>query len=138
MGNSNLEPIFDALKHGAVDYMNKPSRNSSKMRTIHAELISKIKSVARAKPQAALSKGKPVATSKRKKKSNGKFEIIVIGASTGGPTAIEQVISQLPADFDIPIIICQHMPAVFIPPFVNRLKWSYKVDSSVCIHFNTT
>ncbi len=120
VGNTDLQPVFEALKNGAVDYMNKPNRNKSKMREISTELIKKVKSAARAKPRAIEpSIKKPKAVLKRKKSS--KFDLIAIGASTGGPTAIERVLTILPQDFDIPIIVCQHMPQVFIPPFVQRI-----------------
>lgn len=121
-GNTDLAPIFDALQQGAVDYMNKPSRGGSKMRMLHEELIRKVKSVARAKPRAInkeilkLKNGKPVL------KTDHKYDIIAIGASTGGPTAIEEVVSSLPSDLNVPVIICQHMPANFIRPFVDRLN----------------
>lgn len=119
VGNTDLEPVFEALKNGAVDYMNKPNRNKSKMREIQSELIAKVKSTARAKPTSL-----SYSTSKKieKKREKSSYELIAIGASTGGPSAIEQIISNLPANFDIPIVICQHMPAAFIPPFVSRLN----------------
>lgn len=120
VGNTDLEPVFDALKNGAVDYMNKPDRNKSKMREIQSSLISKIKSTARAKPTSLPQTISKTKFQPRRKKSN--YDIIAIGASTGGPSAIERIISNLPADFDIPILICQHMPVAFIPPFVNRLN----------------
>lgn len=121
VGNTNLNPIFEALKHGAVDYMNKPDRNNFKMRTMHAELISKIKSAARARPKVVeLPKAKR-STPVRKGKTYD-YDLVVIGASTGGPTAIEQVITQLPEDYSLPVIVCQHMPSIFIHPFVNRLN----------------
>lgn len=120
VGNTDLQPVFDALKNGAVDYMNKPNRNKSKMREIQSALISKVKSSARAKPKSHGSLPKKDVTPIKKKKAY--YDIIAIGASTGGPTAIEQVISSLPSNFNIPIIICQHMPTAFIPPFVNRLS----------------
>ncbi len=121
VGNTNLDPIFEALKYGAVDYMNKPNRNNSKMRSMSTELISKIKSVSRARPHVATEKTQhPIKNKKSTKKS--KYKLIAIGASTGGPTAIEQIICALPADFSIPIIVCQHMPGTFIASFVNRLN----------------
>lgn len=121
VGNRDLEPVFEALKNGAVDYMNKPDRNKSKMRQIQSALIGKIKSTARAKPTpSTIPASKPKIIQSRRKKS--KYDIIAIGASTGGPTAIERIISRLPEDFDTPILICQHMPVAFIPPFVNRLQ----------------
>ena len=121
VGNTDLQPVFEALKNGAIDYINKPDRNKSKMRELQKELIQKIKSTSRAKPR-------PVSTIKaktkvvpRKKRSSSKHKLIAIGASTGGPTAIERVICALPPNFDIPIVVCQHMPTMFIPQFVQRL-----------------
>lgn len=117
VGNTDLQPVFEALKHGAVDYMNKPNRNKSKMREVQRELIQKVKSTSRANPSQVIVK--PSAPRRKNKHSN--YDLIAIGASTGGPTALEQLISSLPEDFDIPMIICQHMPSAFIPQFVQRL-----------------
>ena len=120
VGNTDLQPVFEALKSGAVDYINKPDRNKSKIRELQQELIQKIKSTSRAKPRKATPKAKTQVVT-RKRRSSTKIKVIAIGASTGGPTAIERVICSLPKDFDIPIIICQHMPKIFIPQFVQRL-----------------
>lgn len=122
VGNTDLEPVFEALKNGAVDYMNKPDRNKSKMREIQSELISKVKSTARAKPTSLSFSATTATAAIKQKRKKSSFEIIAIGASTGGPSAIEQIISNLPVNFDIPIVICQHMPTSFIPPFVSRLN----------------
>ncbi len=47
-------------------------------------------------------------------------EIIVIGASAGGPSALNHILSQLPADLSVPVVIVQHMP----PEFMNGLaRW---------------
>lgn len=122
VGNTDLQPVFEALKNGAVDYMNKPNRNKSKMREISNELVQKVKSASRAKPKKIVDvapAAKPKASSFRKK---SKYDVIAIGASTGGPSAIERILTVLPADFSIPMIICQHMPQAFIPPFVQRLN----------------
>lgn len=123
VGNTNLQPVFEALKHGAVDYMNKPVRNKSKMREIRDELVQKVKSAARAKPRKIAGPApKQKKTTAKRSKSRRKYDIVAIGASTGGPSAIERVLTVLPDDFDMPIIICQHMPQAFIPPFVQRLN----------------
>ncbi|MEO9484751.1 MAG: chemotaxis-specific protein-glutamate methyltransferase CheB [Ekhidna sp.] len=121
VGNTDLQPVFEALKSGAVDYINKPDRNKSKMRELQKELIQKIKSTSRAKPKQISSTKTKAQVVTKKKRSSSKYELIAIGASTGGPTAIERVICSLPKDFDIPIIVCQHMPTMFIPQFVQRL-----------------
>lgn len=49
------------------------------------------------------------------------YRILVIGASTGGPIAVQSIMSALPADFPIPILVVQHMPAAFTGPFAHRL-----------------
>ncbi len=121
VGNTDLQPVFEALKNGAVDYINKPDRNKSKMRELQEKLIQKIKSTSRAKPKKiSQQKAQPKVVT-RKRRASSKHQLIAIGASTGGPTAIERVICSLPSDFDVPIIVCQHMPTMFIPQFVQRL-----------------
>jgi two-component system chemotaxis response regulator CheB len=49
-------------------------------------------------------------------------KLILIGASTGGPQALAQILSELPTDFVHPIIITQHMPTQFIEGFVRQLS----------------
>lgn len=121
VGNTDLQPVFEALKSGAVDYINKPDRNKSKMRELQKELVQKIKSTSRAKPKKIGSVKSKVKVVPRKRPRKSNYDLVAIGASTGGPTAIERVICSLPEDFDIPILVCQHMPKVFIPQFVQRL-----------------
>ncbi|MDR3073115.1 MAG: chemotaxis response regulator protein-glutamate methylesterase [Deltaproteobacteria bacterium] len=48
-------------------------------------------------------------------------DIVGIGVSTGGPPAVQKVLSALPADFPVPILIAQHMPGAFTGPFARRL-----------------
>ena len=47
------------------------------------------------------------------RKSTSACEVLIIGASTGGPTALRELLTQLPNDFSLPIVIVQHMPAAF-------------------------
>ena len=56
------------------------------------------------------------------KKIKHPVDVLLIGASTGGPVAIHKVLSRLPANFPIPILIIQHMPATFTPAFSERLN----------------
>lgn len=121
VGNTNLEPIFDALRLGAVDYMNKPMRGGSKIRTMDQELISRLKGIVKAKPQI-VKNNQTKNTPLKKEKSSGEYEILIIGASTGGPSAVEQVVIGLQDAVDVPIVIAQHMPPNFIDPFVRRIN----------------
>jgi len=47
--------------------------------------------------------------------------VVIIGTSTGGPPALETVLTELPADFPWPILVAQHMPATFTASLANRL-----------------
>ena len=50
------------------------------------------------------------------------FDVVAIGVSTGGPPAVQKVLTALPENFPVPIVIAQHMPASFTGPFANRLN----------------
>jgi len=54
--------------------------------------------------------------------STTQYDIVVIGASTGGPGAIEQIVNNLPSNLNIPVVIAQHMPARFLETFSARLN----------------
>ncbi|MCV9385635.1 chemotaxis-specific protein-glutamate methyltransferase CheB [Reichenbachiella ulvae] len=122
IGNTNLQPIFDALDLGAVDYLNKPQKGNSKLRNIEVELIQKIRSATRANARAIPDPKAKVNTYEHTFSEKRKYDVIVIGASTGGPSAIEKVVNSLPGNLNVPVLICQHMPPNFIPSFVKRLN----------------
>lgn len=52
----------------------------------------------------------------------GRLKILIIGASTGGPVAVAEIIANLPRDFPIPIVVVQHMPSNFTKAFADRLN----------------
>lgn len=49
------------------------------------------------------------------------YKLLAIGTSTGGPVALQRVLTQLPANFPAPIVLIQHMPAAFTKAFAERL-----------------
>lgn len=55
------------------------------------------------------------------KKKKGGYQLIAIGTSTGGPVALQAVLTSLPENFPLPIVIVQHMPASFTNAFAKRL-----------------
>ncbi|WP_024655401.1 chemotaxis protein CheB [Borrelia hispanica] len=57
-----------------------------------------------------------------KKLKNRKFEMVVIGISTGGPAALKIILSEISKNFPIPIVIVQHMPKGFTTEFANNLN----------------
>ncbi|CAM4074923.1 protein-glutamate methylesterase/protein-glutamine glutaminase [Pseudoalteromonas ostreae] len=59
--------------------------------------------------------------------SGKKYQIVAIGTSTGGPVALQTILTQLPANFPHPILLIQHMPAAFTPAFAARLNGLCKI-----------
>jgi len=61
--------------------------------------------------------------------SSGKnYSLLAIGTSTGGPVALQKILTQFPQDFPLPIIMIQHMPATFTHAFANRLNSLCKIN----------
>jgi two-component system chemotaxis response regulator CheB len=54
-------------------------------------------------------------------KPSSPIEVVVIGLSTGGPSALEQLLPKLPKDFPVPVLIVQHMPKLFTGALAERL-----------------
>jgi two-component system chemotaxis response regulator CheB len=57
-----------------------------------------------------------------RKATGKKYKMILIGTSTGGPSALQVVLEKLPKDFPYPILLVQHMPQAFTPAFASRLN----------------
>ncbi|MGD2066664.1 MAG: chemotaxis response regulator protein-glutamate methylesterase [Candidatus Bathyarchaeota archaeon] len=113
------EITFRALKLGAVDYVQKPSGQISlDIETVRNELVDKIKTAAHANlvSHERAASYSPVTT-----KQAFTNKIITIGASTGGPPAVEEILRQLPKNTP-PILIVQHMPIGFTQLFAKRLN----------------
>jgi two-component system chemotaxis response regulator CheB len=105
-----------ALEYGAIDYVLKPSGPISiDLPKVQAELISKVKSAAYAKIIKPNIKPVPPVPLSSKTKS-----VVLIGASTGGPAALESILVALPQEIP-PILIVQHMPQTFTKRFAERL-----------------
>ena len=56
---------------------------------------------------------------------------MAIGTSTGGPVALQRVLTQLPGNFPAPIVLIQHMPAAFTKAFAERLDGGRYIDVDI-------
>ena len=68
------------------------------------------------------------APAERLKASGKQYKLLAIGTSTGGPVALQKVLTQLPANFPHPILLIQHMPGAFTPAFAQRLNSLCKIS----------
>jgi two-component system chemotaxis response regulator CheB len=121
------EATFDALALGASDYFTKPTDMGGldgSLRVIREELVPEIKALCappgqKTAPAGATSGG--LIASKAPART-GTVRVLAIGASTGGPNALAEIFSRLPADFPVPIVIVQHMPPMFTRLLAERLS----------------
>lgn len=120
------EATLAALELGAVDYFPKPSVESTAEMVNYKQLVNeKIKMAAGANVTGKGSAVEPEVLPTIKGQS--KVEVIAIGASTGGTEAVKQVLSALPAGLP-PIIITQHISAMFSTSFAARLNEHSKIN----------
>ena len=130
MTKKGAKETIEALKLGAVDFIPKPSA-SYDLSTIADELIQKIRAVATTTPNIIRLqnlkrfRGEVVRGCWNKCKGN---ICVLIGSSTGGPSALEQIIPRLPSDIPAPIFIVQHMPPNFTQQLADRLNSISEVE----------
>lgn len=117
-----------ALEIGAVDFIAKPSGSiSMDLANLSQEIITKIRTAAEAKVSSIKNvqtrPAVPIAPLKPDLKSlvKGSFPLVVIGTSTGGPKALHEVMSTLPAGLNAAVLIVQHMPPGFTRSLAQRL-----------------
>lgn len=148
---SSAKTTVEALELGAFDFVLKPSASDQQGTASFAKLLEErirfarpMKMIARHAPRpgaaAHASAARPMATAAGAtarvtvRSFVGKFsrpDVVAIGSSTGGPTALHTVINQLPEDFPAPVIITQHMPALFIRSLAERLDGGSKLTCLV-------
>jgi two-component system chemotaxis response regulator CheB len=115
--SEGAETTLKALEYGAVDYVLKPSGAISlDIHKVRNELVNKIKSAAHAR----LVRHDHIAGSLIPPQQSSYGRIVLLGASTGGPPAIEDILLELPENSP-PILIVQHMPPGFTRSFAERL-----------------
>jgi two-component system chemotaxis response regulator CheB len=131
---------LDALEAGAVDYLPKNfediSRHADELQRI---LCDRLHTIAKARIDERLQRlvaGRTAGTASRtdtgivpdrtpaprSSRSRHDCKLLIIGASTGGPMALQEVLTKLPATFPVPIMLVQHMPEAFTKAFAERLN----------------
>lgn len=131
----SAEVLLEALRLGAADFLTKPNaadaladpENSAvnRIRKLIEPRIAALFPNFESTPSPEEPQAKPVQILEKYPKIELKTfepEIIVIGASTGGPTVLEKVFSQLRAPLNCPVLVVQHMPPVFTTTFAERIQ----------------
>ncbi len=128
------EATLNALDAGAVDFLPKRfeddtteyERTCDELRQRVYQLGVGMKSPRRPAVSASPPKvSRPIsatATHPTPSRARHDYRLVVIGASTGGPQALQEVLTRLPASFPLPLLLVQHMPAAFTPTFAARLN----------------
>jgi two-component system chemotaxis response regulator CheB len=120
--HEGAEATIDALAAGAVDFIDKSRFNLMDLEGLRREVLNKVQACHPAKPSPAVAP-RPSAG------ANSGFdpaalqgcELCVVGASTGGPAALQRILERIAPDFPLPMLVVQHMPVGFTRPFADRL-----------------
>lgn len=128
-----------ALELGAIDFVCKPSGSISldlfKVKEMLLEKLTAAASIKLSKAKAKMIQTQtPLHAVANEKRARGKVyrpgkfsHLVAIGTSTGGPRALYEVLTQLPAEFPAPILIVQHMPPNFTKSLAQRLHASSQI-----------
>ncbi|SHN49288.1 protein-glutamate methylesterase/protein-glutamine glutaminase [Desulfovibrio litoralis] len=159
--SEGAETTLKALELGALDFIPKLSKSGGlNVFNIESDLIEKVKAVAHRKAimqrnlknktllnnnpsRSTLLSGtgssyQPTHVSSlasvTRNTSRPTKDVVAIGVSTGGPPAVQKILSGFEADFPAPILIAQHMPASFTGPFAARLNNICKIQVKEAEH----
>ncbi|WP_342601315.1 chemotaxis response regulator protein-glutamate methylesterase [Psychrobacillus sp. FSL H8-0483] len=139
------ESTLLAMEYGAIDFVAKPSGTISlDLHKIQDELVKKVENAA----NVTMSKMKKTAVTlstiaedrkalvpiKVQKWSKNNKKMVIIGTSTGGPRALQEVVPKLPKNMKAPVLIVQHMPAGFTKSLAERLNQLSKIEVKEAEH----
>lgn len=151
--HEGAKATLDALDAGALDFLPKKfediARNRDEAVTLLQQRVIQIANKRRSlrrpvtptasslqkTPTTSKPIGRPAAAPKGKEpvksrfRSSGKsYKLTAIGTSTGGPVALQKILTKLPANYPHPIVLIQHMPATFTAAFASRLNSLCKIE----------
>jgi two-component system chemotaxis response regulator CheB len=116
------ERVLSGLDAGAFDFVQKPTALATdKMFEVAEELIAKITAAANAPLAAVRDAAVEVPRLPSTFTFQDRYSVLVIGVSTGGPQGLKAVVSRLPSDFPVPVVIVLHMPVGYTEAYAKRL-----------------
>ena len=134
---TDAERTMQALKAGAFDFLIKPDPSNKNQKEILLSMLKEQISVARSvasvvRQATGVSRSNKRQTTKaihtRIAPKARKPDIVAIGSSTGGPMALQKVLTNIPKNFSVPIIVTQHMPKLFLASLAKRMNTDSKLE----------
>jgi len=135
---------FEALELGAVDYVSKPGGTvSHNILSVADVLVKKVESAAAARwrlrsrsraprasapPPVQRPKARPSTPSRSIPSTKAAVDLVLVGVSTGGPSALETIFTGIDPSFPAPVLVAQHMPDTFTGIFAKRMSTKCAVD----------
>jgi len=130
------EITFQALESGAADFYLKNTLLEDNVKPeIIKEFLDRLKAIAEKATKSAKKEQKEIATSEKMSEilenilnkpeicvetKSGAIDLLIIGCSTGGPSALQSILPRFPKDTQVPIVVLQHMPPGFTKPLAER------------------
>lgn len=144
LSEAGASATLKALARGASDYVPKPSSLAGTGLTgFNDELVAKVRALGR---RGRARRGAPAPTPRSEvrtastatlaamrpapaptTRARPPATVVAIGASTGGPNALATLLAELPADFPVPLVVVQHMPALFTKMLAERLDANARI-----------
>jgi len=116
------EETIKALELGAVDFFLKDRLIGTRVSNDDIQdFLMRLKGIMEAKPKSSLPNDKPQLKPHRNR-MNREIELLFIGSSTGGPSALQTILPCFPKEFSVPIVVAQHMPPGFTKPLAERFN----------------
>jgi len=110
-----------AMRLGAADVVAKDSSIATTgLDELKADLIAKILAVGASRPSTTVAP-RTATPARTFSIADKKISLVLIGSSTGGPPVLEAILTKLPADLSVPVVVAQHMPALFTKSLAERL-----------------
>ena len=120
---SSAQHTIEALSRGALEFIEKPDGSSGDSNELDFErALKNIVRLVEMRRYLGATASRPVTAPSRPSFTPRQVEIIAIGISTGGPASLPAVLSELPDNFSVPIVIVQHIPPTFVGALVDSLN----------------
>jgi two-component system chemotaxis response regulator CheB len=117
--NSRRADVFKTLELGALDFVAKPERGG--LESVREELLAKCRMVRSLRVEKLAFSARPDHEPADPRPMVEPDRLVVIGASTGGPQALQELLGALPGDLPVGVLVAQHMPEKFTRAFAERL-----------------